>query len=382
MKTPPKTALRYAFAVLCVATLAVSCGRGASVAEESGIAVAETKDTIRRASLIFAGDVMVHMPQITAAKRDSTYDFLESFRYLKPVFDSADVVIVNLETTISESGRYSGYPLFSSPPELVSALGQSGVDIVALANNHICDKGGAGIKGTISTVGKVGLKYTGVFADTSAYEELNPLIFEKEGIRFALLNYTYGTNGMPVPKGMVVNMIDTTLIAGDIASARNDSAEVTIIYFHWGIEYMRNPSESDKDLAKWCHQKGVDIIIGSHPHVLQRPEHLIDSSGIVRQVTVYSLGNLVSNQRKRYTDGGMLVRLDISLCDSLQPAIKVGYVPTWTHVHWQDGHKYYHVLPASAADTLLKAGTDYRISYDLFISDTHKLLDGLPGFVH
>ncbi len=335
----------------------------------------------RHASLVFGGDVMAHMPQVTAAKRGSAYDFTESFMYVKAFMDSADVVIVNLETTISETGNYSGYPMFSSPPELAYALKKCGVDIVALANNHICDKGAKGISSTTSVAENAGLKYTGTFADSSAFRKLHPLRFIANGIRFALLSYTYGTNGIPVPKGMAVNVIDTARIAADLQTTKRDSTDVVIIYFHWGIEYMRTPSRQEKELAKWCHDNGADIIIGTHPHVLQRPEEACPDTLVkVREITVYSLGNLVSNQRKRYTDGGMLLRLDITLEDSLPAAIESSYMFTWTYAHWQNGRKHYHILPPQVADTLLKAGTPARAAYDTFITDSRKLFDSLPGF--
>ena len=337
------------------------------------------EDSLRHASIVFGGDVMVHLPQITAARRDSNYDFAETFKYVKPFFDTADVVILNLETTISATGNYSGYPLFSSPPELISALQESEVDILALANNHICDKGAAGIQATIATIEKEELKYTGAFADSASYAQLHPLRFDAGGIRFALLNYTYGTNGMPVPRGMVVNTIDTARIATDLETAAADSADVIIVYFHWGVEYMREPTQNEKTLARWCHEKGADIVLGSHPHVLQRPRATVDPAGIVRQITVYSMGNLISNQRKRYTDGGILIRLDFEMHNSAV-AIGAQYMPTWTYINHDNGLKHYHILPSPVADTLLKAGTSSRISYDLFMDDSRKLLDTIPGF--
>lgn len=371
-------------AIICAVSTALafvfSCGRTAhNAVEEAIIPSSSSPDTIRRAALVFGGDVMAHLPQVMAAKRDSTYDFAEAFKYVKPFFDTADVVILNLETTISATGRYTGYPLFSSPPELVSALRESGADILTLANNHICDKGANGIRSTVAAIEKEGLKYTGAFADTLSYRSLNPLRFEAGGIKFALLNYTYGTNGMPVPKGMVVNRVDTARIAADLVKARTGSADIIVVYFHWGVEYMREPARHEIALARWCHEKGAAIVIGSHPHVLQRPHAAVDSTGAVRQVTVYSMGNLVSNQRKRYTDGGMLVRLDFELSDS-GAVIYANYMLTWTHTHWQNGQKHYHILPSPVADTLLKAGTSSRVSYDLFLADSRTLLDTIPGF--
>ncbi len=335
---------------------------------------------VRRASIVFGGDVMAHMPQVAAARRDTTYDFAETFRYVKPFFDTADVVIVNLETTISETGNYSGYPMFSSPSELAAALKNSGVDIVTLANNHICDKGARGIRSTVTAAGKAGLKYVGAYADSAAYRDSYPLRFEVGGITFALLNYTYGTNGMPVPEGMVVNAIDTARIAADLEAAAKMPVDVTIVYFHWGVEYARTPAPAEKALARLCREKGADIVIGTHPHVLQRPEAALDSAGVVRGVTVYSLGNLVSNQRQRHTDGGMLVRLVIEVRDSIPATVEAQYMFTWTHVHWQEGRHHYHILPSPVADTLLAPGSSALVSYGRFMADSRALFGDIPGF--
>ena len=370
-------------AIICVVLMGLGfiCSLGGNTLKhESGKVVpAIHENSTRHASIVFGGDVMTHLPQITAAKRDSTYDFTEAFKYVKPFFDTADVVVLNLETTISATGNYSGYPLFSSPPELISALQKSGVDILALANNHICDKGSAGIRSTVAAIEEAGLKYTGAFADSASYTRLHPLRFDAGGIRFSLLNYTYGTNGMPVPRGMIVNTIDTARIAADLEKAAADNADAIIVYFHWGVEYMREPTQHEKELALWCHEKGADIVVGSHPHVLQRPRTTVDSAGIVRQVTVYSMGNLISNQRKRYTDGGMLIRLDFEMRDT--PAvIEAQYMLTWVHLNYDNGQRHYHILPSPVADTLLDKGTPSSISYNLFMTDSHRLLDNIPGF--
>lgn len=317
---------------------------------------------------------MVHMPQVTAARRDSTYDFAETFRYVKPVFDSADLVVVNLETTVSAEGNYSGYPIFASPPELVRGLKESGVDIVTLANNHICDKGKKGLEATVEAIETAGVQYTGAFADSAAYERLNPLMVEVNGIGLALLNYTYGTNGMPIPGGAVVNLIDTAHIGADLAKIERESTDLVIVCFHWGVEYSRNPAPQEKSLAQWCRTRGVDVVVGMHPHVIQPIEALRDSAGNVTAVTAYSLGNLVSNQRKRYTDGGMLLRLDITHCDSLPLRIEPGYMLTWTSVNYENGRKSYHILPPNVADTALAGGSEARAAYDLFISDSRELL--------
>ena len=181
-------------------------------------------ETVRRARLLFAGDVMCHMPQVIAARSDSGYDFKGSFAGVKPYFDRADMAIVNLETTVSSNGRYSGYPSFSSPPELIDALHWLGVDVALLANNHCCDRGRRGISSTIDKLDGCRIAHTGVFRSPEEYSSTNPLRFEIDSISFAMLNYTYGTNGLEIPDGYKVNLTDTLALKTDLAKGTKTRA--------------------------------------------------------------------------------------------------------------------------------------------------------------
>lgn len=192
-------------------------------------------------TLVFSGDVMQHMPQVRAALReDGSYDYSACFRYIRPFWEGADFAVVNLETTLSERGPYSGYPRFASPAELAAALREAGVDVAVLANNHCCDRGARGVRTTVRTVDSVGLRYAGVYVDSAAAER--PLMLKKRGFRVALLNCTYGTNGLPVPEGTVVHGIDTVRLAHEVEAARRDSATHIVLFVHWGEEYQRRPS--------------------------------------------------------------------------------------------------------------------------------------------
>lgn len=334
-----------------------------------------TQDTVKRISIVFGGDVMQHMPQVTAAWRDSVYDYTETFQYLKPLFDTVDLVVVNLETTISADRHYSGYPTFSSPPALANGLKDCGVDVAMLANNHVVDKGLKGMVATADALDGVGIYHTGVFADSARYRTENPLRLNVKGVKLALLNYTYGLNGLPVPKGAVVNLIDTARIDADLALIDRRTTDLIIIFFHWGWEYARTPNRNQKMLAAWCREKGADIVVGSHPHVLQPIEIHRDSTGRPNGVTAYSLGNLVSNQRERYTDGGMLLKLDIMFRGSEPPKFETSYMLTWVHIPISHSKRKYIILPSHVADTLLK-GSPSEATYRLFERDSRELLDG------
>ena len=332
-----------------------------------------TEETIsvqtKQARLVFAGDLMQHLPQVYAARSDTGgFDYSESFRYVKNIFEEADIAILNFETTLTPYARYTGYPLFRSPAQLADALQDIGIDAVALANNHVCDNGKSGMEFTMSRLDSLGIAYTGAFADSLQYRQLHPLLIETNGLRLAMLNYTYDTNGLPVPAGAVVNLIDSAVIANDLDKIDRTQVDCVIVFFHWGDEYIRRPNREQQMLATLCHQRGVEIVMGSHPHVIQPFEIQMDADSVIRAVTVYSLGNLVSNQRDRYRNGGLVVTLDIRKTANEPIEIEPYYTPVWVHL------PKYQILPADVADTL--SMPEYqRPVYQQFMHDTRVHLE-------
>lgn len=330
--------------------------------------VVQHVDEPQRARLVFAGDLMQHMPQVRAARRpNGTFDYSETFRYVKPIFEEADFAMLNFETTLTPTSRYTGYPMFRSPAQLADAIRDIGIDAVVMANNHICDNGRTGIEYMTARFDSLGIVHTGAFIDSTRYRMNHPLRFEVKGIRFALLNYTYDTNGVPIPKGTIVNLIDTTVIQNDLKRIDRSETDCIIVFFHWGDEYVRKPNDTQRKLAELCHRYGTEIVMGSHPHVIQPFETRYDTDSIVRSVTVYSLGNFVSNQRDRYKNGGLIVTLDVEKKNE-QIEICPYYTPVWVSM------PNYRILPPSVADTLpLPSGQ--RESYRQFIRDTRTLLN-------
>ena len=319
----------------------------------------------RRMRMVVAGDLMQHTPQLTAAlQTDGGYDFTESFRYVAQYFRQADLAVVNLETTLSREGRYSGYPCFCSPAEVAYAMRDMGVDVALLANNHCLDRGAVGVKRTADILDECGVERMGVFRDSADYSMNNVKYIRRGGVRLAMLNYTYGTNGIPVPKGVVVNRLDSAVVVRDLHSIRNDEVDCVVAFVHWGNEYERRPNRNQRQMAELMKRCGVDIIIGSHPHVVQPYEQ--DEEG---KIVVYSLGNFVSNQRKRHTDGGLIVMIDIEEDASGELKYYINHVPVWVHL------PKYRILPPEVADTL-SMNVAAREAYHLFMSDTRKLLLG------
>ena len=312
----------------------------------------------QRVRMLFGGDVMQHLPQVEAARSGEGFDYTPVFAALAPRMHAADLAVVNLETTLTRSGRYTGYPLFRSPAELADALRGAGVDVALLANNHCCDGGGAGVHTTVAELRRCGIRHTGVFTDSLDRAANNPLWLEHCGVRFALLNYTYGTNGIPVPEGVRVNLIDTLRMAADLAAAREGSPDCIAVCIHWGNEYERQANAEQRRLARFLRRNGADLIVGSHPHVVQPFE--TDSSHVV----LYSLGNFVSNQRRRYCDGGLMAEIEAVRHPDGRMTYTLDPVPVWVAMPG------YRIVPPEVGDTMALPA-----AYSLFRKDVAEMLD-------
>ena len=242
---------------------------------------------------------------------------------------------------------------------LADALRDAGVDVAVLANNHCCDGGAAGVRTTVAELGRCGILHTGVFTDSLDRAANNPLWVERYGVRFALLNYTYGTNGIPVPAGVEVNLIDTARMAADLAAARRGAPDCVAVCIHWGNEYERRENAVQRHLAQFLRRHGADLVVGSHPHVV--PPFDADSSHVV----LYSLGNFVSNQRRRYCDGGLVAEIEAVRHPDGRMSYSLEAVPVWVAMPG------YRVVPSEVGDTMALPE-----AYALFREDVAEVLGG------
>ena len=303
---------------------------------------------VQRISLLFIGDIMGHDEQIWSAENRETHTFNydEVFRYIKPVISDADIAIANFEVTLG-GPPYMGYPQFSSPPALAAACKNAGIDYMVTANNHAADRGKNGITGTINRLDSLGIPHTGTFLNSSSRDSLYPLMIKRNGISIALLNYTYGTNGINVPEPVIVNILDKNVITADIKKAKAKNPDITILFLHWGTEYDTVPSKIQTDLAEYFFSLGVDLIIGSHPHVLAENGLAKNISGGKDGIVVYSMGNFVSNQRKPKTDGGAIVRIEFKRIGDELKISDAGYYLTWVYTPIEKYRKKFFILPCS-----------------------------------
>ncbi len=336
-----------------------------------------------RLSILFAGDIMGHDTQIIAAynQNQGLYEYDCCFRHVAPMVKKADIAIANLEVTLA-GAPYRGYPRFSSPDALAGALKRTGFDVVLTANNHALDRRSQGLERTLRILDAKGILHAGTYRDTPERISKHPLMLEKNGILVALLNYTYGVNELKTDGQNIVNRIDTTLMARDISRARSAGADFLIAALHWGNEYERQPSRFQRSLAVFLLDKGVDAIIGSHPHVVQ-PIEKYPRKGYdpeMYQLVVFSLGNFISNQRERHTDGGIMVRLDLEKSGNTRIR-SFGYTPVWVHRKNNPSGTEFTLLPAFACPedpVQERLKTNDREKMNLFYRDVKAHLEGIP----
>ena len=269
-------------------------------------------------TMAVTGDIMCHNTVYTDAYNSSKkeYDFSYMFEDIKYHLQTADVTVGNLETTFAGSKiGYSSYPTFNTPEALAKNLKQAGFNVVSTANNHCLDKGYTGIVNTIDYLDKADLAHTGTF---KSEEDRNDILMKNvKGVNIAFLSFTYGTNGIPVPKGKdyCVNIINKKEILRQINLAKEKSPDMICACMHWGIEYQTSPNKDQKDLADYLFKNGVDVIIGNHPHVPQSMEKKtvkLDDGTEKECFVIYSLGNFMSGQVYKYTNDSAILKLQIT----------------------------------------------------------------------
>lgn len=314
-----------------------------------------------KVDVLSVGDIMAHTIQFEAAKTDTGYDFYPQFEFIAEKVRSKDFAIANLETVFAgEDKRYSGKNMiFNAPDQLGESIKKAGFDILTTANNHSLDRGYYGIKRTIETLDEIGLLYTGTYIS----DERDILTFEKDGISFALLSYSYSTNGWPIPEDYPhsINMMIEELIVADIKAAKLLDVDFIMVANHWGLEYHLNENHHQRDLAEALFLAGADIILGTHPHVLQPFEHkrMRDDSGEMKdKFIIYSQGNFISGQRTYPRQIGMYINFEFTRQGSNEPFVsEVSVMPTYVEDGYKSGKRHMRILDMYQSMLDYEAGT-------------------------
>ncbi|NLN05237.1 MAG: CapA family protein, partial [Clostridiaceae bacterium] len=325
-------------------------------------------------SLVSCGDIMYHGPQLRSAFNEETgeYNFMNNFKYIREIVSKADYAVANLETTLagSDNGyKYSGHPAFNSPDAVLDSIKDAGFDMLLLSNNHIYDTRRVGMERTLMKTMEYGfdtLELEGEGLQSYYVKEIN-------GVKIGFLNYGYESADYRKDDGKYINgifaknedarLIDTfnysmkdefyNEVEERVAQLKLDGADLIILYIHWGNEYQLKENSHQREIARKICELGVDVIFGSHPHVIQPSEIITDENTGKRTICFYSLGNFISNQNRvtlkdpsvplsEYTENGVLVWLDITKLPSGETFVsKIELVPTWVHRFFKEGRTRY-----------------------------------------
>ncbi len=323
--------------------------KGGKKQETAAPAIEQPKDITINMAVI--GDIMCHSTNFADAydEEKNTYDFSYVFADIKNYIQNADIAIGNLETTFAGSDiGYSGYPTFNTPEQLAQNLVDLGLDVVSTANNHSLDKRYNGLVSTLDELDKVKLSHTGTYRSK---EEQDTIITKNvNGINIAFLSFTYGTNGIPVPTGKeyCINLIDEDLMLDQIEKAKALKPDLICVSMHWGDEYKLKQNKTQEKLADFLFNNGVDIIFGSHPHVLEPMEKrtiTLDDGTTKDGFLIYSLGNFMSGQVIENTMNTIILQLQITKHTNNSITIdSINYVPIFMYDKGAGQEKRYKIL--------------------------------------
>lgn len=323
--------LLIAVAISMALTLLAEGLKGFPLTSSSTTVVSQTADFKEKttateqetsARIMANGDLLYHdIIYISAKKSDGTYDFHENFEYVKPWLKQADLVIGDFEGTVNKDHYLAGYPLFNAPGEVMDAIKDAGYQVLDLAHNHILDSQIEGVVSTADAIEKAGMTPIGVY--THEPRDKAPIVIkEVNGIKVALLAYSYGFNGIEQSISQedynrYLSDLDEDKMKAEIERAEKE-ADITIIMPQMGVEYQIEPTEEQKKLYHKMIDWGADIIFGGHPHVVE-PAETVEKNGD-KKLIIYSMGNFISNQRietmqdvenAKWTERGVLMDVTI-----------------------------------------------------------------------
>ena len=338
------------------------------------------------ATLAVCGDAMSHMPVTNDAWDGEKYDYVRVMSGAKSRVEAADYAVVNLETTFAGGPKYSGYPAFNSPDGMAQGLKDLGFDLCLTANNHSLDKGWSGLSRTLDVLDETGLAHVGT-SRSQEERDANLVVADVGGISVAFLGYTYGTNGIPVPKDHLycINVFNTDYLSGlreldrdrlaaDLEQAKAANADLIAVMIHWGVEYQTKQNAYQEEVADFLFANGADIILGGHSHVPQPMELRTLEDG--RQGFVcYSLGNFISSQNDEYTDTTAVLTLELTRDNETGEAQVTGYsyAPMYMLDREAGAKPRFQLLDVYEALASGEAGESLTRRLEKAVADCHKI---------
>ena len=332
--------------------------------KEKSKKVVETKRNKKQISVVMVGDVLTHDSVLADAKKeDGSYDFKDMFSYIKSMIKDYDLKYVNQESIIGgPTFKYTGYPTFNAPDAIGNDLIDIGFNVFSLANNHAYDKGETAILYSNKYWKSKNVIVAGTYS--SLEERDNIKVYEKNGLKYAFLSYTTSLNGYQLSsdKNYLVNMYSNDKVKADVDKIK-DKVDIVMVAMHWGEEYTNTPTSSQKEIAKYLSDIGVDLVIGSHPHVVQPIEYINNT------LVIYSLGNFISNQLVLGLNPaiGLMVGIDIiKENDKLTFSIKQKELL----YSYSNNSREFKVIPFSKLnDDILKNYKDVESKYLSIVGD-------------
>lgn len=327
-------------------------------------------------TLVFFGDAMQHQGQLDRARALGTtsnpYEYDSSFTLISPAVEEADYAVVNLELPLGGGPDYSGYPQFSAPDSYAKSLKKAGFDLFLTSNNHCLDRRDKGLRRTLEVLDELGVDHIGTYNDANERSRKVPFIKEINGMKIGFLNYTYGTNGIVATAGAEVAYINREKMKEELEQTRKAGAEFIVVLPHWGVEYVLNENKEQRSLAEFLLKAGADMIIGGHPHVVQPMKLVTDTATGKRSLTVYSLGNFISNMKTKDTRGGAFVRVVLERDSNNNVIIRnAGYDTFITEKPTAPGTNY-RVVPRWSIDSLPSSQRGYWVQHN---TDVQNLYD-------
>lgn len=327
-----------------------------------------TSDSSRSFTLCAIGDVMCHNTQYWDAYVKSTgeYDFSYVFKDIVKYTMSPDITVGSLETSFAGADRgYSNYPTFNSPDNLAYSLRQIGVDVLSTAGNHCLDMGYSGLCRTIDVLDGYGISHLGTYKTQDEQKQI--LYNYVKGTKIAFVNYTYGTNGIPIPDGkeFCVNLINKDLIKTQLDTAKSEGADMIVACMHWGTEYRTTANSEQEELADFLFQNGVDVILGNHPHTLEPMEKrtVTLADGSTKDCfVIYALGNFICDQNYENTRNSIILNLRITHSSDNKISIdRVTYTPIHMYKNPNLSIQRFKVLDIEKAIDSYEDGSDTSI---------------------
>lgn len=332
-----------------------------------------TAETDTTFTLCAIGDVMCHNTQYWDAYNSSTrtYDFSYVFDEINTYTKNADITVASLETSFAGEERgYSNYPTFNSPDNLAYSLKDIGIDVISTAGNHCLDMGFSGLSRTIDVLDNANISHVGTY---KTQEEQDKILFKYvKGIKIAFINYTYGTNGIPIPtnKEFCVNLIDKNLIKKHIKTAKEQDADIIVACMHWGTEYRTTANEEQKELADFLFKNGVDIILGNHPHTLEPMEKktiTLEDGTNKECFVIYALGNFICDQNAENTRNSIILNLTITKHTNSSITIdEVNYVPIYMYKNTAIKNRGMRIIDINKAISDFEAKTKGAVDINLY----------------